>query len=364
VLYQGGEEGIQLFSLYFYRIYETQMEIDLTRLEKELPRGHSASRSYFSRVRAKSIMMDSPPLLINLGSVPLTMDGLSVTFQAQARIFDIGSISICLAFNHTPAAVQSLEEIALYFSGQKGLTEPFTYLLATLREMLSSALGMLEIGGDFYEDYTIYWIRDPDHVKDPVALLMGEETVFSGQMREQVLQNRLSYSQDDFALVTWDTALICDPDHPGDLLDLIEYANVQLLELRYYDALLSKHLENMYDDIEQAGYRTAYSRLGRYRRITSTLMRFIADITKVTEKIDNFIKITEDIYYARVYQTTLRVLRTDQWRESVNRKLQVIHQNYILLSNEVNIHHSNILEWIIIILIAMEFAFAIVNSLK
>lgn len=353
-----------MFSLYFYRIYETQMEIDLTRLERELPGGHSASRSYFSRVRTKSIMMGSPPLLVNLGSVPFTMAGLNVTFQAQARIFDIGSISICMAFDHTQATSQSVEDMALFFTGQKGLTEPFAYLLTTIREMLTSALGLLEIDSDFYEDYTIYWIRDLNQVKDPVALLMGEETSFSGQMREQVLQNRLSYSEDDFALVTWDTALICDPKHPGDLLDLIEYANVQLLELRYYDALLSKHMENMYDDIEQAGYRHVYSRLGRYRRITSTLLRFIADITQVTEKIDNFIKITEDIYYARVYQTTLRVLRTDQWRESVNRKLQVIHQSYILLSNEVNIHHSNILEWIIIILIAMEFAFAIVNSLK
>lgn len=353
-----------MFSLYFYRIYETQTEIDLTRLERELPRVHSASRSYFSRVRTKSIMMGSPPLLVNLGSVPLTIAGLNVTFQAHARIFDIGSISICLAFNHTPATTQSVEEIALYFTGQKGLTEPFAYLLTTLREMLTSVLGLLEIDSDFYEDYTIYWIRDINQVKDPVALLMGEETAFSGQMRDQVLQNRLSYSENDFALVTWDTALICDPEHPGDLCDLIEYANVQLLELRYYDTLLSKHMENMYDDIEQAGYKPAYSRLSRYRRITSTLMSFIADITKVTEKIDNFIKITEDIYYARVYQTTLRVLRTDQWRESVNRKLQVIHQNYILLSNEVNIHHSNILEWIIIILITMEFAFAIVNSLK
>ncbi|MDQ5985105.1 MAG: hypothetical protein CSYNP_00809 [Syntrophus sp. SKADARSKE-3] len=353
-----------MYSLYFYRIYETQMEIDLTRLEKELFQIHSVSRSYFSRVRTKSIMMGSPPLLVNLGSVPLTMDGLNVTFQAQARIFDIGSISICLAYNHTPANTLSVEEIALYFTGQKGLTEPFKYLLTTLQDMLTTALGLLEIDSDFYEDHTIYWIRDNNQVADPVALLMGEETAFSGQMREQILQNRLSYSETDFALVTWDTALICDPSHPGDLCDLIEYANVQLLELRYYDALLSKHMEDMYDDIEQAGYRPAYSRLGGYRRITSTLMRFIADITKVTEKIDNFIKITEDVYYARVYQTTLRVLRTDQWRESVNRKLQVIHQNYILLSNEVHIHYSNILEWIIIILISMEFVFEVINSLK
>ena len=92
-------------------------------------------------------------------------------------------------------------------------------------------------------------------------------------------------------------------------------------------------------------------------------MQLIADITEIRERIENLIKITEDIYYARVYQTTLKVLPTDQWTESLNRKLQVIQQNYGILSTEVNLRHSYILEWIIIILITLEFGFAILNRL-
>ncbi|HWP96319.1 MAG TPA: hypothetical protein VN426_05675 [Syntrophomonadaceae bacterium] len=352
-----------MYSIYFYRIFETQMEIDLALLERELPRSHSLSRSRFSRVKTKSILMDSPPLLVNLGSVSMDA-GQEDSFQAQARIYDIGSISICLIFNESLKEKTFIEDTAMAFAGQKGLTDTFTKLLNSLEEILKPALGSLEIDSNFYEDYTIYQIKEAGQIADPVALLMGEKAAFSEQIRAQVMGNRLSYSQDDFALVTWDTALICDPEDPGDLRDLIEFANVQLLELRYYDSLLSKQMENMYDDIEQAGSRPAYSRVGRYRRITSTSMRFIADITEVTEKIDNLIKITEDIYYARVYQATLGVLRTDQWRKSVNRKLQVIQQNYSLLSNEVNIQHSNILEWIIIILIALEFALAILQFLR
>jgi len=138
---------------------------------------------------------------------------------------------------------------------------------------------------------------------------------------------------------------------------------VQLLELRYYDAILNKQMEKMYDDIELAQTKPRYRKMGEYRRIIATRMQLIADITEVRERIENLIKITEDIYFARVYQSTLRVLRSDQWTESLNRKLLVIQQNYTLLSNELNIQHSNFLEWIIILIIAFEFGFSILQTI-
>jgi len=39
--------------------------------------------------------------------------------------------------------------------------------------------------------------------------------------------------------------------------------------------------------------------------------------------------------------------------------MDVIRENYSMLSDEVHIQHSNLLEWVIIILIALEFVFAI-----
>jgi uncharacterized Rmd1/YagE family protein len=42
----------------------------------------------------------------------------------------------------------------------------------------------------------------------------------------------------------------------------------------------------------------------------------------------------------------------------------VIRENYSMLSDEVRIQHSNFLEWVIIILIALEFGLAIWQSLQ
>jgi len=352
-----------VFSIHFYRIYKAQVEIDLLSLEKKLSQEHLATRTRFSRVKTKSIRIDTSPILVSLGSISLKSDEEQVyTFQVQARIFDTGAISLALIYND-PTGTEGLEKIAFQFAGQEGMDEVFVQKLNAVVKMLYPVLDGIEVDLQFYEDYTVFRIKEESQVRDPVSLLMGEKYIFSEQIKDQVMSNRLSYSRDDFAIITWDTALICDPEDPGDLRDLIEFANVQLLELRYYDQLLNKQMDKMYDDIELAGSLSRHKRIKYYRHIMGSLMTFIADITGVTEKIDNLIKITEDIYYSRVYHNTLRVLRTDQWTQSVNRKLQAMQQNYVMLSNEVNIQHSNFLEWIIIILIALEFGFAILDAL-
>jgi uncharacterized Rmd1/YagE family protein len=89
------------------------------------------------------------------------------------------------------------------------------------------------------------------------------------------------------------------------------------------------------------------------------LMETHAEISEITEKVDNLIKTTNDVYYARVYGHALTVLRISQWRASVNRRIDLIRQNYMMLSDEVNIRHSNFLEFVVILLIALEVVFLV-----
>jgi uncharacterized Rmd1/YagE family protein len=91
-------------------------------------------------------------------------------------------------------------------------------------------------------------------------------------------------------------------------------------------------------------------------------METYAEISEIIEKVNNLIKVTEDVYYARVYATALKVFRSGQWSESVTRKIEVIQENYSMLSDEVRIQHSNLLEWVIIILIALELGLAVFRS--
>lgn len=352
-----------MYAIYFYRVYETGCEeIDLNQVERSWGGEHGLARHRLIRINPKSIHMEVPPLVLKLGAQEMLWSGGKLSLECQARIYDIGAVSLCLKYQNDDS-LPHIENVALDFAAQKSLEDVFGSCLTQLQSLLKAVLPCVSIEAAFYEDYTVYHIESPEQISDAAALLMGEQADFSSQLRDQIMKNRLSYSQDDFVIVTWDTALICDREDPADLRDLIEFANVQLLELRYYGDILTRHMDRMYDDIQKVDKDSSFKRSRQYRRIMSRLMEFIAEISEVAERIDNFIKITEDIYYARVYQMTLKVLRAEQWSESVNRRLQVIQQNYALLSNEVNVQHSNFLEWIIIILIALEFSFTIIETL-
>jgi hypothetical protein len=353
-----------MITLRFYRIYDIGREIDLDWLEKALAQNYFTARASFVRVKPKSIMLEEPPLTIQMHPMRVERDGRPFEFTVVARVYDIGVISFCFIFENQNAGIAELEEIAFLFAGQEGLTEFYEQYLKTLGEIIRPHIKGFAINPDFYEDYTIYVTDRRDDSIDPVALLIGEKTNISPQMREEIVKNSLSYTTDDLAIISWDSALLCNPESPTDLIDLIEFANVQVLELRYYDRELTREMEKMYDDIEHADRLSAFRRGRQYHAIMAKLMETSAEISEIIEKVDNLIKVTEDVYYARVYATALKVLRSSQWSESVSRKIEVIQENYSMLSDEVRIQHSNFLEWVIIILIALEFVLAIWQSIR
>ena len=348
-----------MIALRFYRIYDIGREIDLDWLEKALARNYFTARTSFVRVKPKSIMLEDPPLMIQMNPIRVEREGKSFDFIVQARIFDIGVISFCFVYENPDADLATLEEVAFLFAGQEGLSEFYEQYLKTLGEIIRPHIRSFAINTDFYEDYSIYITDRRDDTIDPVPLLIGERINISPQMREEIIKNSFSYTTSDLTILSWDSALICNPESPTDIIDLIEFANVQVLELRYYDRELTREMEKMYDDIEHADRMSQFRRGRQYHAIMAKLMETSAEISEIIEKVDNLIKVTEDVYYARVYATALRVLRSGQWSESVSRKIKVIQENYSMLSDEVRIQHSNFLEWVVIILIALELVFMI-----
>jgi len=353
-----------MIALRFYRIYDIGRELDLNWLEQALAKNYFTARTSFVRVKQKSIMIEDPPLLIRMHPISVERDGRVFELSVNARVYAIGVISFCFVYENTGADFATLEEIAHLFTGQEGLSEFFFQYLKTLGEIIRPHIKNFAIDPEFFEDYTIYVTDRRDDSIDPVALLIGERIPISHQMREEVIKNSLSYTPDDLAIISYDSALLCNPDTPTDLIDLIEYANVQVLELRYYDRELTRQMEKMYDDIEHAETLWRFRRMRLYHAIMAQLMETYAEISEIIEKVNNLIKVTEDMYYARVYETALKVFRSRQWSESVSRKIEVIRENYSMLSDEVHIQHSNFLEWVIIILIALEFGLAIWQSIR
>src|SRR5262249_49132615 len=73
---------------------------------------------------------------------------------------------------------------------------------------------------------------------DLAQLLSGERRGLSEAERRELLRQTFSYYEDDLVVLTWDRAFVYEPRGDSDVVDVLEVANAQLLELRYYDDLL------------------------------------------------------------------------------------------------------------------------------
>src|SRR4029079_5096515 len=166
---------------------------------------------------------------------------------------------------------------------------------------------------------------------DLVPLLSGEQRSLSDGARRDLLPPRFSYYKDDLVILTWDRAFIYEPRGDSDVIDVLEVANAQLLEMRYYDELLDAALPRMYDLIEGAQRAVGLFASWRFANLARRLTTLVAEVTELTEKVDNALQVTEDVYLARVYAAALELFRVRAVGAAVDRKLAIIRDSYTAL---------------------------------
>lgn len=351
-------------SIWIYRLFDVAEEIKLDEVEKILSHDRQTSRMVLSRIRPKSIRLTNPPVAVELGEQDVSTGARKLRASFTAKIYDLGVIGIIMRIPLTGCdGYEEIKRLAVELYNSEAIEPYFLQQLANIREALSRALVKEEYTG-FVEDFVIYYFREWQKDWDPAPLLLAEDEPLSPEVRRETLRNSFSYGLEDLAIITWDSALVYDAAGSNDIPDLLEFANSQLLELRYYDSLLSGQMGKMYEAIEAAGQAGSFRQLNRYRRIMNQLAELIVDITEITERIDNSLKVTEDVFYARVYSAALSTFRTRAWAESIDRKISIITQSYTMLSNRLVNRRSELLELTIILLILLELILGVVQFLK
>jgi len=77
--------------------------------------------------------------------------------------------------------------------------------------------------------------------REIAQLVRGESVPLSEAERQEVLQSSISYSRVDLLVVGWTGALVYGSTEGAAItIQMLEYANTQLLEFRHYDSLLTQ----------------------------------------------------------------------------------------------------------------------------
>ncbi len=367
-----------------YRLFELAYAIDLARAEAlwaasaRSGRARSASRSHLSATPPKAVAFGVPPLVLTLDPIPLELNGICVQAGATARLYDFGVVSFALrvpasdlAWDDFVTQTNALDRLV----GSGTTTGIWEQLLAQVRAALAGAMNRPEAAAldkeyALDEDYLIGLVTafaghptaaELQQSIDLAPLLSGETRALSDGARADLTRQRFSYYTDDLVVVTWDRAFIYEPRGDSDVMDVIEVANAQLLEMRYYDELLDAELPRMYDQVEAARRTRALFAARRFANLARRFYTLVAEVTELTEKVDNALQVTEDVYLARIYTAALELFRVRLVSAAVERKLAIIRDTYIALYDEASSRRAELMELLITALIAGEIVLALVR---
>jgi hypothetical protein len=352
-----------------YRLYDLGYEIDLDRAFALLA-DSAPERPRPVRGEAQAIRIPNPPVTVGLGSESITIADAPWEAELSARIFDFGVLSLRArvalpqetTWGRFAAAGTAVANAA-------GWAESFP----RIRERLLGRIGpAITKPGEspVTEDYVVFRVNrltDPGgrrlgsealRDEDVAQLLLGESRPLSSTTRRDLLSQRFSYFEDDLTVLAWNAALIVEPvAEDTDVQYVLEFANAQLLELRYYDARLDLELPRMFDRIDEA--RHGFHLLGRrYSRLLAALQTRVADTTELVERTENSLKMTDDVFLARIYDTALEIFRGGTWRTGIDGKLAIVRDAYTMLNAESQARRSEALEFIIVVLILFEIVMA------
>jgi uncharacterized protein YfkK (UPF0435 family) len=351
------------------RLFDVANAIDLAAAEKLWSQqDRQGVRSRLTGTPPKAVSFGVPPLALLLPPVTLTLAGQAMEAQVSARLYEFGAVTLAV---RVPAEALAWDDFSALVNevdaeiGPQAATTLWQELLAQLRAAVGKALER-PADSTLEEDYlvaTVHQFREPvvaaslGREIDLVPLLSGEQRRLAEGARAGLLSRRFSYYADDLVVLTWDRAFIYEPRRDTDVADVIEVANAQLLEMRYYDELLDDELPRMYDLVE-ATRRWSFSPR-RFATLARRLYTLVAEVTELTEKVDNALQVTEDVYLARVYTAALDLFRVKLVSAAVDRKLAIIRDTYQALYDESASARAGLMEMAIVVLILVEVVLAI-----
>jgi len=214
------------------------------------------------------------------------------------------------------------------------------------------------------EDYFIFHLREIASSPSAAELLSaqgdcitqvvrGETQTLSDGERQEVLQSRISYYPNDLAVIGWNAAFIYDsPSGAETAIQLLQYANSQLLEFRHYDELLTTQLEGVYAFLDRGGHGL-WSRW-RTARAASKLHTVLLDVSELTERADNAIKFLSDMFSARLYKLAASKVGVPDYKDLVQQKLQTAEELYRFMVDEFNQSRAFVLELMVVVILIIE----------
>jgi hypothetical protein len=335
-------------------LFDVADEINLETLRIALAIAPPDRVPAFPKPAPDYVRFEKPPII-----EPLSVD----RFEARAKYYHYGVVSIELDEQFSLAWPELVEAAA------SRLSDPSLELRAMelLKGRLTKASAALSnpYRDWLSEDYTIITVLPepgltaPDllaqHGRQIAQIVRGETRALSEGEYQEILGATLSYYPNDLLVVGWSAAFVYDnPAAAEPTVQLLEYANTQLLEFRRYDDLLTTLLAGVYRTLDRG---TGVWRRWGLAKEAERLNTIRLDVTDIAERTETSIKFLSDMFYARMYRLAAARVGVPDYRRLVDHKLQTAGELYDLMVDHFDRGRGFFLEVVVVIILLIEIVF-------
>jgi len=315
----------------------------------------------FKHATPEYVRFENLPVVERLG--PVVLAG-GETLSPQVKYYDYGVVSVVLELSFE-ADWEELIQLAARWVPNAELERQAQQIIRGRLDRIAPAIGRL-YNDWLSEDYYIFLLSGvpgrphgdallAEHGPQIAQMLRGEQVPLARSENDDVIQASLSYYPNDLVVVGWNAALVYDgPLGAGTSVQILEYANSQLLEFRHYDELLTRELAGVYRSLK---HRAGLWRRWRMRAEASRLNSVTVEVTELVERADNAIKFVSDMFSARLYRLAAAKVGVPEYKDLVNEKLHTAEGLYRALIDEFHQSRGFILELMVVIILVIELVY-------
>lgn len=347
----------QIVAFYLFDIAET---IDLASVPPLIGAPGVAARLAPKPTTPAYVQYEKPPLVFD-GEVFGAGDVAG--FRPRVRLYNYGVVSIALVREFV-GPWRDFTALGASFVESADLERQAEQLCRTVAARVQPALR--EVRQEYLsEDYVAFALHRMDpplsseelvatRGRDIAALLRGEPQPLSDQEIESVLHHRISYLANDLVVPTWNAAFIYDtPVGIQAALEILEFANSQLLEFRYYDQRLDRELTAIYARLDQPR-RFDQWRGSRYAREARRVHSLVIDLNELTDRTENAVKFIGDLYAVRLFRLTAERFGLATWKSDVDAKVGTLNEISRFAVEQSSMTRAEFLELAIVLILVFE----------
>jgi hypothetical protein len=340
-------------------LHDIAEEIQLEPLRQIL--GARRVEQSFKHATPEYVRFEKPPVVETLEPIALSS---GERLFPQIKYYDYGVISVLLEFPFE-CDWDGLVRLASRWVPSPELEQQAQQIVRGRLDKIASAI-VRPYTEWLDEDYYIFLLTHiagnpqgidvvQNHGPQIAQVLRGEQSPLALSINEDTLKSSVFYYPNDLVTVGWNAALVYDtPANAQTAIQILEYANSQLLEFRHYDELLTRELAGVYAGLKP---RTNFIRRWQMRGEALRLNGVTVEVTELVERADNAIKFVSDMYSARLYRLAAAKVGVPEYKDLVNEKLHIAENLYRFLIDEFHQSRGFVLEVMVVIILIIELAY-------